>query len=65
MQQVVEFRKQHFWSGRLNMEALNQQIAQYQAQGWRVVTIRPMVNAFGVGSSCLLLLDDEPQPSAG
>lgn len=59
MQQVVEFRKKHFWSGRLNMDALNQQIEQYRAKGWRVVTIRPLVSTFGVGGAYLLLLEND------
>lgn len=61
MQRVVEFRKKHFWSGRLNLDALNTQIDKYREQGWRVVTIRPVTATFGVGGSYLVLLENDDE----
>ncbi|QSX32226.1 DUF4177 domain-containing protein [Shewanella avicenniae] len=58
MQRVVEFKRRNFWSGRIHVAALNEQIAQYNAEGWRVVSVEPVPIPFGTVGSYLLLLEN-------
>lgn len=59
MQQVIQYRKLSFWSSRLDLNALNEKIAQLNQDGWHVKSVIPHVGLLGVLSAYTLLIEKD------
>ena len=59
MQQVIQYRKVSFWSSRLDMNALNEKIAQLNQDGWHVTSVIPHVSLFGFLPAYTLLIEKD------
>ena len=59
MQRIVEFKRTSFWSGHIDIDKLNEKMAAFNKDGWRVVTILSNTNFLGIVRSYTLLLELE------
>ena len=59
MQQVIEYRKLSFWSSRVDMNALNEKIAQLNQDGWHVKSVTPHAGLFGSAAAYTLLIEKD------
>jgi len=57
MQKVVEFGKKKFWTSSIDVQELNDKLAQYNAEGWRVASLTPNTAGFGGLISYTILLE--------
>ncbi len=57
MQKVIEFGRRKFWSSSIDVEKLNETLAQCNAEGWQVNKLSPNTSAFGGLCSYTILLE--------
>lgn len=57
MQKIIEFQKKTFWTSRIDMNALNEQISSLNKEGWVIKSVVPNSALFGGVTSYTLLLE--------
>ncbi len=56
-QKLVEFGSKGSWSSRVDMDALNEQIAAFNTEGWLVKTVIPNTSFAGTVASYSILFE--------
>lgn len=59
MQRIMEYGKRSFWTSRLDTVRLNEKIQELEKDGWKVVSVCPNANFFGIVASYTLLIEKE------
>lgn len=57
LQRVIEFRKRNFWSSQIDVDTLNEKIAELNKDGWTVKSITLSNAFFGAVISYTLLVE--------
>lgn len=57
MQKIVEFSRKNFWTSRVDLTWLNEEIFKLNNEGWVVKSMTPNTSFFGVVTSYSLLLE--------
>ena len=59
-QKIVEFGQRKFWTSSIDFKQLNEEIARYNFEGWRVALLVPnTAGLWGVVSYTILLEKDD------